>query len=318
MNCRNCGELNPTNSTFCNKCGHPLVSVPPTIQPVRPQTQVAYPYNKPQGPSELVPATVPVQYGQVPVTPSIPPPPMQYGQVPATTPVTTFALPPMQQGPGTFVTRKSVLLANLLELVMPGVGFIYADDRGGGVTILTGTLVFLLISFILTGIFHTPGFLFALVVLLAWFVVRSVIVRKLVNKRNTQGVILKSSTIAGFLEFLCPGLGCFYARKPGTGFAFLFGTFVALVGAGFIVYDLVVQAYEIYNNSAAGVIRSLCVHNPSCANTSTGGPDFSAVLTFLITASVILLIWLIARMVIAVNMVQKQKKSDYLWGTVYS
>ena len=307
MNCHNCGELNSTDSAFCKKCGQPLDTVPSAINPVRPQTQVAYSYNKPQGLSEPVPATA-----------FAPPPPMHYGQVPATTPVTTFALPPTQQGPTAFVTPKSADLANLLELVMPGVGFIYVGDRGGGVATLISTLVFILISFILTGIFHNLALLFALVVLLAWFVVRLVIVNILVKKRNARGVILKFSTIAGFLEFLCPGMGCFYARKPGSGFAFLFGTLVAIVGAGFITYDLAVQAYEIYNNSAAGVIRSLCTHNPSCANTSTGGPDFSAVLTFLITASVILLIWLIARIVIAVSMVQKQKKSDYLWGTVYS
>jgi hypothetical protein len=317
MNCQNCGVLNSTDSTFCKKCGQPLDIVPSTIYPVRPQTQVAYPYNKPQGPSEPVPATVPIP-APVPATAFAPPAPMHYGQVPATTPVTTFALPPTQQGLTALVTPKSADLANLLELVMPGVGFIYAGDRGGGVAILTGTLMFMLISFILTGIFHQLALLFALVVLLAWFVVRLVIVNNLVKKRNAQGVILKSSTVAGFLEFLCPGIGCFYARKPGSGFAFLFGTFVALVGAGFIAYDLVVQAYEIYNNSAAGVIRSLCIHNPSCANTNTGGPDFSTVFTFLITASVILLIWLIARIVIAISMVQKQKKSDYLWGTVYS
>src|ERR1035438_9202944 len=103
MNCQNCGELNSTDSTFCKKCGQTLDTVPSTIYPVRPQTQVAYPYNKPpQYPSDPVPATVPIP-ATVPVTPFAPPPPMQYGQVPATTPATPFAPPPTQQGPTVFV-----------------------------------------------------------------------------------------------------------------------------------------------------------------------------------------------------------------------
>lgn len=307
MYCRNCGESNPTDSERCKKCGQSQNPIPAVNSPAQPQTQVAYPYNNAfQG-----------THRQVPITATVfaPPPSMQFGQVPTTPAIAPP--PPMQYRPIGSMPSKSASLANVFEILLPGSGFLYAGDTGGGVAIFISTLVFVLINFLLAGIFHGLAFIVMLVALLVWFVVRLVVVNHVVNKRNAQGVIIKSSTIAGFLEVFCPGMGCFYARKVGAGFALLSSTFVAIVGAGFISYILAVQAYQNFNNSAAGVIYNLCTKNPGCNKAGLAGPDFTSVYICLITVSVVLIIWLIVRIVIAVNMVAKQKKSHYLWGTVY-
>jgi len=309
MYCRNCGVSNPTDSERCKKCGQPRNTMPAASNPAQPQTQVAYPYNN----------AFQAPHGQVPVTATAfaSPPSVRFGQVPTTPEPAIAPPPPMQYRPTGAMASKSAGLANLFEILLPGSGFLYAGDAGGGVAIFISTLVFVLINFLLAGIFHGLAFIFMLVVLLVWFVVRLVVVNHVVNKRNAQGVIVKSSAIAGFLEVFCPGMGCFYARKVGAGFALLSSTIVAVIGAGFITYALAVQAYQNFNNSAAGVIYNLCAKNPGCNKAGLAGPDFTSFYICLIIVSVILVIWLIVRIVMAVNMVEKQKKSHYLWGTVY-
>lgn len=294
MYCRNCGEANFTDSGMCKKCGQLQDMIPPANGPVQPQTQVAYPYNYPFQAS----------YGQLPA-------------MPATVPVTMIAPPPppMPYEPLKSATSKSTGLANVLEILLPGVGFMYAGDAGGGVIMLLSTCLFIVMSFIFVGILHGLALSGVLVILLAWFVIRLTMVNKLVNRHNAQGILRKSSTIAGFLEFFCPGMGCFYAKRVGTGFALLCSTLVAVVGAGFIAYELLVQAYQAFNNTPAGVIYALCAKQPGCTNTV--GPDLTSVSIFLTTVGVILVIWMIARIGIAVNAVEKHKKSPYPPGTIY-
>lgn len=295
MYCRKCGASNFTDSGICTGCGQIQHTIPAANSPVRPQTQVAYPYNYPlQAP-----------YGQVPTTP-------------ATVPATMIAPPPPTPVPYRLkksAATKSVGLTNVLEIVLPGAGFMYAGDAGGGAVVFTGTLLFIIIGFICASVLHGLALFCVLIALLAWLVIRLVVVNHVVKGRNTQGVIRKSSTVAGFLECICPGMGCFYARKVGTGFALLCSTLVAVVGAGFITYELIVQVYQSFNNTPAGVIYNLCAKNPGCTNTT--GPDFTSVSIFLTTAGVILIIWMIARIAIAVNVVEKQKKSPYSWRTIY-
>ncbi len=295
MFCPNCGESNAQGLERCTKCGKVLDVIAMASSTTQPQTQVAYPFN------------YPAAYGQVPltVTAFAPPPPdtpLYSGSatVPAIPPP-----PPPDYPPVHSQKTRSVGLVNLFEVLMAGVGFLYAGDVSGGICIFTGTLIFVLVSLLLTGSLHGLAVMIAFLVLLAWFVLRLVVVNRVVSRRNRGEAALRSSAIAAFLEAFCPGMGCFYARKVGTGLALLFSTAIAMIGAGCIVYILAVQAYQNFNNSPAGVIYNLCAKHTGCNTAALAGPDLSAVFVSLIISCVALMLWMIGRMMIAVRLMHK-------------